>query len=130
MIASNLPALIVATPLIMSAIVALLPSGAWAWVVTLLTSLAVMVLRLCTAWLAMVGLSVMPWGLATTMGIEFISDGASRLMVLLAGLSFASTLYAKALIEMEIHPKDQARTYGAWLLTIGVTWVSNDGRCV
>ena len=50
MIASNLPALIVATPLIMSAIVALLPSGALAWVVTLLTSLAVMVIglgRLC-----------------------------------------------------------------------------------
>ena len=103
MIASNLPALIVATPLIMSAIVALLPSGAWAWVVTLLTSLAVMVFAIMHS---MAGdgqpVSYALGGWPPPWGIEFISDGASRLMVLiLAGLSFASTLYAKALIEID-----------------------------
>ena len=121
MIASNLPALIVATPLIMSAIVALLPSGALAWVVTLLTSLAVMVFAIMHG---MAGdgqpVSYALGGWPPPWGIEFISDGASRLMVLiLAGLSFTSTLYAKSLIEIEIHTKDQARTYGAWLLTMG-----------
>ena len=104
MITSNLPALIVATPLIMSAIVALLPSGALAWVITLLTSLAVLVFAVMNT---IIGdgqpVSYALGGWPPPWGIELISDGASRLMALiLAGLSFASTLYAKALIELEI----------------------------
>ena len=121
MITSNLPALLVATPLIMSAIVALLPSGQLAWVMTLLTSLAVLIFALMNAAVgdgAPVSYALGGW--PPPWGIELISDGASRLMaVILAGLSFASTLYAKALIEMEINPKDHARTYGAWLLAMG-----------
>ncbi|MCE2517960.1 MAG: monovalent cation/H+ antiporter subunit D family protein [Alphaproteobacteria bacterium] len=117
----NLPALVVALPLLMAAVIALIPSRRVAWVLTLMTVISVTFAAYGNA-LMTIGASVSyelggwppPWG------IEFITDGASRVMaIIIASLSLVSTLYAKPLIEKEIHLDDIPRTYAAWLLTIG-----------
>jgi len=121
MIMTNIPGLIVVVPLLSAVIVALMPSGGVAWVLTLLATIATFALTVINATTgdgATVSYALGGW--PPPWGIEFISDGASRLMALIISfLSVASTLYANVLIKKEIHEKDQARVYGAWLLTIG-----------
>lgn len=120
-ISANLPALVVVLPLIMSVVAAVVPSARIAWGVTLLTvlasaasALANLVMNAGSSSSYELGGWPPPWG------IEFVSDGASTLMaVVITGLSVASTLYAKSLIENEIIREDIPRVYGAWLLTIG-----------
>ena len=117
----NLPALVVALPLIMSVVAAVVPSARISWIVTLLTvlgsaasALMNMVMNAGTRSSYEMGGWPPPWG------IEFVSDGASTLMaVVISALCVASTLYAKPLIENEIVKDDIPRVYGAWLLTIG-----------
>ncbi|MGU9962236.1 MAG: monovalent cation/H+ antiporter subunit D family protein [Candidatus Puniceispirillales bacterium WSBS_2018_MAG_OTU23] len=120
MISQNLPVIIVVMPLIMAAIVALVSSPRLAWGITLVTVFAV----LCGAFAntvtagGRVGYELGGW--PPPWGIEFVTDGASRAMtIIIASLSLVSTLYAKALIEIEINKNDIPRTYAAWLLTIG-----------
>lgn len=119
----NLPAFIVVTPLLISALTALIPSrlSHLAWLLALLST----GFSLSAAWLnksAAEGMRVSyalggwppPWG------IEFITDGASALVtVVISGLAFVSTVYAKPLIENEISKGDIPRVYSAWQLTIG-----------
>jgi multicomponent Na+:H+ antiporter subunit D len=120
-ISSNLPALVVVTPLLMAAVVALIPSAKVAWAMTIATVLAVAIAAFGNAILTEgtrvtyeLGGWPPPWG------IEFITDGASRLMaIVISSLSVISTFYAKELIKKEIILKDIPRTYAAWLLTIG-----------
>ncbi|NBQ84062.1 MAG: monovalent cation/H+ antiporter subunit D family protein, partial [Alphaproteobacteria bacterium] len=111
MIMTNIPGLIVVVPLLSAVIVALMPSGGVAWVLTLLATIATFALTVMNATTgdgATVSYALGGW--PPPWGIEFISDGASRLMALIiASLSVASTLYANILIEKEIHEKDQAR---------------------
>ncbi len=121
MIADNLPALIVALPLVMAVIVSLLPNGRLAWGTAAITTAAVFAVSLANA-AASHGqkISYALGGWPPPWGIEFVTDGASALMtIVLSGLSFVSTIYAKALFEKEIAPHNLARVYGAWLLMIG-----------
>ena len=121
MITSNLPGLIVITPLIMSAIVAFLPSPFMAWLAALLTSVATLVFAYLNAFhMGTESISYAMGGWPPPWGIEFISDGASRMMALiLSSLSVMATLYSKSLFNIEINQKDHAKTYAAWLLAMG-----------
>lgn len=119
--ADHIPVLIVVFPLLMSAVVALIPSRGIAWGLALLaTGLSF--------YCALVGLtshdgvrvSYHLGGWPPPWGIEFVADYASLLVAcVVSGLSFASTIYAKALIENEIYESLISKAYGAWLLAVG-----------
>jgi multicomponent Na+:H+ antiporter subunit D len=117
----NLPAFVVILPLIISAVVAVVPSPRIAWLITLVTVLASSASALANlAANATTRSSYELGGWPPPWGIEFISDGASTVVaVLISGLSILSTIYAKPLIEDEIDSEDIPRVYGAWLLAIG-----------
>lgn len=120
-ITPHLPALLVVMPLLMAAVIALLPSARIAWLLTMGTVIAVLLAALANADISQgARLSYELGGWPPPWGIEFVTDGASRAMaIIIAGLSVVSTLYAKPLIELEIDRSDIPRTYAAWLLTIG-----------
>lgn len=117
----HLSALVVVVPLLMAVIVALLPSARLAWLLSLGSVGASFAAALANADQNMGTVSSYhlggwppPWG------IEFVADSASLLVaVVVTGLSFASTLYAKSLIENDIEEDSIPRFYAAWLLTIG-----------
>lgn len=117
----NMPALIVVLPLLMAAIVALLPSARIAWGLSFLTVIGVAAAAFANAMMtgdARVSYELGGW--PPPWGIEFVTDGASRAMtIIISCLSVVSTLYAKPLIEKEIAIEDIPRTYSAWLLSIG-----------
>ncbi len=120
-IASNLSAIVVVLPLIMSVIAAIMPSSFLAWLVTMVTIMASAAAAMANMLTNAAGrASYELGGWPPPWGIEFVADGASTLMaVVISGLSVASTLYAKPLIEHEIKKEDIPRVYGAWLLAIG-----------
>ena len=120
-VATHYPALIVIIPLLMSVVVALLPSAGLSWLLTLAAvtaSFATALFNLDQVAAGAVSYHLGGW--PPPWGIEFIADGASMLVAtVVTGLSFASTLYAKALIEKEISEDVISRFYAAWLLAIG-----------
>ena len=120
-VATHYPALIVVIPLLMSVVVALLPSAGLAWLLTLVAVTASFATALFNMdQIAAGAASYHLGGWPPPWGIEFIADGASMLVAtVVTGLSFASTLYAKALIENEIDEDVIPRFYAAWLLAIG-----------
>jgi len=119
----NLPALVVITPLLIAAVTALLPArlSTHAWLLagaSIGTSLVAAVVNMRFAAGGRVSYELGGW--PPPWGIEFVTDGASALVaVAISGLAFASTLYAKPLIENEIHQSDIPRVYAAWQLTTG-----------
>ncbi len=120
-VAEQYSALIVVIPLLMAAVVSLMSSPLRAWLMTLAGTAAIFITALANAAQSTgqaasyhLGGWPPPWG------IEFIADDASLLVaVVVTGLSFASTLYAKVLIENEIDVGNIPRFYAAWLLMIG-----------
>ncbi|XDZ66830.1 proton-conducting transporter membrane subunit [Alphaproteobacteria bacterium LSUCC0684] len=119
----NLPALVVVTPLLMAAVTAVMPArlANLAWMLALASTAT----SLIAAWLnkAAAGgerISYALGGWPPPWGIEFVTDGASGLVtVVISSLAFASTIYAKPLIENEIAKGDIPRVYAAWQLTVG-----------
>lgn len=120
-ITANLPAIVVVLPLIMSVVVAVMPSPLLSWALTVLTIAGSAIAALSNMYRhAESTVSYELGGWPPPWGIEFVSDGASTLMaVVISCLSVATTLYAKTLIKNEINRSDIPRVYGAWLLSIG-----------
>ena len=119
---AHIPALIVLFPLLTAVIVALVPWQSLAWALAMLaTGLSFL--------LALEGLAITDEGVRVSYhlggwsppwGIEFVADTASMLIaVVVSSLCFASTLYAKRLMEKEIEPYLLPKAYSVWLLTIG-----------
>ena len=122
MIASHFPALIVVVPLLMAVVVALLPHAGMSWLLTL-AAVGCSFLIAATQIGQVSDGSIISYhlgGWPPPWGIEFVADAASMLVVVvMTGLAFASTLYAKVLIENEIENSVIPRFYAAWLLAIG-----------
>ena len=126
-VATHFPALIVIIPLLMSVVVALLPSAGLAWLLTLAAVTASFATALFNMdQIAAGAVSYHLGGWPPPWGIEFIADGASMLVAtVVTGLSFASTLYAKALIEK----RNTRRCHSSFLCGMAARyrWVARSG---
>ena len=119
-ILQNLPVLVVVIPLLLAPILPLLRRRAWPG-------------RL--AWLVLVALSggnfiainhridwpgdLSPWELGAAMGIEFVVDSATSLtLVIMTGLAFLATLYARASLcrKSSIQIWANVMRHGCWHL--------------
>ena len=118
----NLPALLVVIPLLLAAVVTLVPVPAFAWVITLAAVGASFVIALLLHSVTLTGVEISyymgnwepPWG------IEFVVDSATSMtLVIMMGLAFVATLAARHLIPAEIADGDCGKTYAAWLLVCG-----------
>lgn len=118
-IAVHAPALIVVIPLIMAAVAALMPRGAWAWGVTLATAIAVAVLALNI--LGQVSgegvISYAVGGWAPPVGIELRVDMLNVPLLLLVGLvGLLCVIYALPSVADEIAKTQQSLFYSAFLV--------------
>ena len=121
LILSNIPALLVAIPLLASAVVSVLPSARIAWGVAFVTTLCClyMAFELTEIVSASLTLSYAFGGWEPPWGIAFVVDGANVYLVLLvAFISVIATIYAFATLEHEIAVEDLPKAYAVWLLTI------------
>ena len=118
----NLPALLVTIPLLVAAVVTLVPVPAFAWVISLAAVGVSFVMALLLHSVTMTGVRISyylgnwepPWG------IEFVVDSATSMtLVIMMGLAFITTLAARHLIAAEIALADCGKTYAAWLLVCG-----------
>ena len=121
-IIANLPGLVVAIPLLLAPVVALIPLSSLAWVLAVVgTGLSLICAVLIqgsvtggASYSYFLGNWPPPWG------IEFVVDAASALTVLImAGLAFIATLFARQGLLAEIAEKDAGMSYAAWLLACG-----------
>ncbi|MBT6415691.1 MAG: monovalent cation/H+ antiporter subunit D family protein, partial [Candidatus Puniceispirillum sp.] len=101
----NLPALLVAIPLLLAAIVTLIPVPAFAWIISLAAVGASFVIALLLHSVTLTGVEISyylgnwepPWG------IEFVVDSATSMtLAIMMGLAFVATLAARHLIPAEI----------------------------
>ena len=127
-ILNNLPALIVVIPILMAAVLACFPArdldekrSDFAWWFVLIALIATLCASLLNAKVTEgTSASYAFGGWPPPWGIEFVTDGASRLMcILISAISLVTTFHAKTLIRREINPFLIPKTYAAWLLTIG-----------
>ena len=117
----QIPALVVLLPLLTAAVAALLPWRGLAWAVAAVATGASFLVAL-TGLLDHGGgrISYALGGWPPPWGIEFVADGASLLVATVIGaLAFATTLYARAMIERELDAHLVPRAYASWLLAIG-----------
>ncbi|MDA9639705.1 monovalent cation/H+ antiporter subunit D family protein [SAR116 cluster bacterium] len=121
-IIANLPALIVIVPLLLAPVAALMPMAGLAWLVALIGSGSALICGILLLGAVKGGASFSyflgswppPWG------IEFVVDSASALTVLImAGVGFVATLFARVALPSEIAEKDVPKAYSAWLLACG-----------
>lgn len=119
---ANLPALVVAIPLLLAPVVALVPVAGPAWILTVIGTggalfSAIMLMGATTggkSFSYFLGSWPPPWG------IEFVVDPASAFTVLVMGaLAFITTLFARAALLAEIAEEDAGKAYSAWLLACG-----------
>ena len=121
-IIANLPGLVVAIPLLLAPVVALVPVSSLAWVLAVVgTGLSLICAVLIqgsvtggASYSYFLGNWPPPWG------IEFVVDAASALtVVIMSGLAFIATLFARQGLLAEIAEKDAGMAYAAWLLACG-----------
>ena len=121
-IITNLPALLVAVPLLLAPVNALLNSAGLAWMLTLVGAGSSFIAALMLQSIAENGVHISyhlgnwepPWG------IEFVVDSATSLtLVVMTGLGFIATLAARRLVSSEINDKDSGKFYAAWMLVSG-----------
>ena len=121
-IIANLPALVVAIPLLLSPVAAMTPVAGLAWMLALIGSGAAFLCALLLQGAVTGGESFSyflgnwppPWG------IEFVVDAPSAFTVLvMSGLAFVTTLFARTALLAEIAEADAGKAYAAWLLACG-----------
>ncbi|MGB2411645.1 MAG: monovalent cation/H+ antiporter subunit D family protein, partial [Candidatus Puniceispirillaceae bacterium] len=121
-IIANLPALVVAIPLLLSPIAAMTPVAGPAWLLAVLGSGGAFLCALLLQGAVTGGESFSyflgswppPWG------IEFVVDAPSAFTVLvMSGLAFVATLFARTALLAEIAEADAGKAYAAWLLACG-----------
>ena len=121
-IIANLPALVVAIPLLLSPVAAMTTVAGLAWLLAVLGSGAAFLCALLLQGAVTGGESFSyflgnwppPWG------IEFVVDAPSAFTVLvMSGLAFVATLFARTALLAEIAEADAGKAYAAWLLACG-----------
>ena len=116
------PALVVVLPLIVSAIIAFMPSSRWPWIISMIT--LVVHLFISFELLSMVQTSGVilyefgnwqpPWGIA------FKIDGINiGLQIIFSSFVLITTFYSRKIFLSEIHPEDSGKAYSLWLLAVG-----------
>ena len=118
----NLPVMVVAIPLLLAAIVAVVPVPRLAWMLALAgiggSFLAAILLQSITQSVGRVTYHLGNW--EPPWGIEFVVDSATSLtLVVMSGLAFLATLFARGSLLAEINHKDLGKYYAAWLLACG-----------
>ena len=121
-IIANLPALVVALPLLLAPVAALVPVAGAAWMLAVIgTSGALLSALLLQG--AVTGGETFSYYLGSwppPWGIEFVVDAASAFTVLvMASLAFVVTLFARSALLAEIAEADAGKAYAAWLLACG-----------
>ena len=121
-IIANLPALVVALPLLLAPVAALVPVAGAAWMLAVIgTSGALLSALLLQG--AVTGGETFSYYLGSwppPWGIEFVVDAASAFTVLvMASLAFVVTLFARSALLAEIAESDAGKAYAAWLLACG-----------
>ena len=117
----NIPAFLVAIPLLASAVVSLLPSARIAWGIAFVTTLIClyMAFELVGIISSTQALSYAFGGWEPPWGIVFVLDSANVYLVLLvAFVSVIATLYAYTMLAREIAVEDLPKAYAVWLLAI------------
>ena len=121
-IIANLPALVVALPLLLAPVAALVPVAGAAWSLAVIGTGGALLSALLLQGSVTGGESFSyhlgswppPWG------IEFVVDAASAFTVLvMASLAFVVTLFARSALLAEIAEADAGKAYAAWLLACG-----------
>ena len=119
---TNLPALLVVVPLLLAPISALFTFAGLGWAIALVGTGASLIFALLLQSMTETGARISyhlgnwepPWG------IEFVIDSATSLtLVIMTGLAFLATLYARASMMAEIKSADLGKCYAAWLLASG-----------
>ena len=116
------PALVVVLPLIVSAIIAFMPSSRWPSIISIIT--LVVHLFISFELLSMVQTSGVilyefgnwqpPWGIA------FKIDGINiGLQIIFSSFVLITTFYSRKIFLSEIHPDDSGKAYSLWLLAVG-----------
>jgi len=116
------PALVVVLPLIVSAIIAFMPSSRWPWIISMIT--LVVHLFISFELFSMVQTSGVilyefgnwqpPWGIA------FKIDGINiGLQIIFSSFVLITTFYSRKIFLSEIHPDDSGKAYSLWLLAVG-----------
>ncbi len=121
LILENIPALLVAIPLLMSAIVSVISSDRIAWLFAFLTTLVClfMAYELIDLVSSKQILSYAFGGWEPPWGIAFIVDSANVYLILLVSfISVIATIYAYTMLAREIAVEDLPKAYAVWLLTI------------
>ena len=121
-IIANLPALVVAIPLLLAPVAALIPFAGLTWALAVAGTggalfCAVMLMGATAGGKSFsyaLGSWPPPWG------IEFVVDPVSAFTVLvMAALAFVATLFARTALLAEIAEADAGKAYSAWLLACG-----------
>ena len=121
-IMSNLPALVVVVPLLLAPIAAVTAAPRFAWMIALVgvasAFVAALLLQSLTTTMGRISYHLGNW--EPPWGIEFVVDSATSLtLVVMSGLAFLATLYARGSLAAEINHKDLGKCYAAWLLACG-----------
>ena len=121
-IIANLPALVVALPLLLAPVAALLPVAGAAWMLAVIGTGSALLSALLLQG-AVTGGETFSYYLGSwppPWGIEFVVDAASAFTVLvMASLAFVVTLFARSALLAEIAEADAGKAYAAWLLACG-----------
>ena len=118
----NLPVLVVVIPLLLAPVVAIITVPSLAWSISVAgvggAFLAAILLQSITKSIGRVTYHLGNW--EPPWGIEFVVDSATSLtLVIMTGLAFFATLYARASLMSEIKHADLGKCYAAWLLASG-----------
>ena len=118
----NLPVLVVVIPLLLAPILAIITAPRVAWAVSVagigIAFLTAILLQSITESIGRVTYHLGNW--EPPWGIEFVVDSATSLtLVIMTGLAFLATLYARASLLAEINHTDLGKCYAAWLLASG-----------
>ena len=121
-IIANLPALVVALPLLLAPVAALVPVAGAAWMLAVIGTGGALLSALLLQG-AVTGGETFSYYLGSwppPWGIEFVVDAASAFTVLvMASLAFVVTLFARSALLAEIAEADAGKAYAAWLLACG-----------
>ena len=121
-IIANLPALVVALPLLLAPVAALVPVAGAAWMLAVIGTGGALLSALLLQG-AVTGGETFSYFLGSwppPWGIEFVVDAASAFTVLvMASLAFVVTLFARSALLAEIAEADAGKAYAAWLLACG-----------
>ena len=115
-------ALVVVLPLLISAIIAFMPSKIWPWIISLVTLVLHLVLSLhLLKEISISGLIIYEFGnWEPPWGISFKIDGVNiGLQLLFSIFVLISTFYSRKVFLSEIDSRDSGKAYSLWLLAIG-----------